>query len=414
MANYGFFDSVSGDRRYSAEDLTKYFLQLIPNGVITGGLAVTSSGGLSVSVSAGWGFIESRWFKNVSAYTLGLETADPTNPRIDRVTLKLDLSARTITIAAKTGTASATPSAPTLTRSSTVYELSLAQIYIAAGTTAITNSEITDERGDSTVCGYVTGFGALGGMTFQQLTRAEYDALPSYSNSTQYVVKEADNSISVYVGETELDGGSKKNYIVNGLRFSVKDQPVAMDVYDLSQDNIYLGNGFSISMALIVSDTTKDLSYTSRYVQLNTSSNNWFIAGLQKTGEVNLYYVSSVYRPLDYAGAWESDHSVTLLPNQLKWIQIDVLNDSEKTLKLYVNNELKETFTVSGGTVYGAAEKITSLAILRQVPAFSTYDRSCQGAGAADFLLYDRVLTDEERAENFSAAVSRYSITEEV
>jgi hypothetical protein len=91
-----------------------------------------------------------------------------------------------------------------------VYELSLAQIYIAAGTTAITNSEITDERGDSTVCGYVTGFGALGGMSFQQLTRAEYDALPSYSNSTQYVVKEADNSISVYIGETELDGGSKK------------------------------------------------------------------------------------------------------------------------------------------------------------------------------------------------------------
>lgn len=414
MANYGFFDSVSGDRRYSAEDLTKYFLQLIPNGVITGGLAVTSSGGLSVSVSAGWGFIESRWFKNAAAYTLGLETADPTNPRIDRVTLKLDLSARTIAITAKTGTAAATPSAPALTRSSSVYELSLAQIYIVAGATAITNSEITDERGDGTVCGYVTGFGALGGMTFQQLTRAEYDALSTYSNSTQYVVAEADNSISVYIGETELDGGSKKNYVANGLRFSVKDQPLTMNVYDLSEDNIYLGNGFSISMALIVSNTTKELSYTSRYVQLNTSSNNWFIAGLQKTGEVNLYYVSSVYRPLDYAGAWESDHSVTLLPNQLKWIQIDVLNDSEKTMKLYVNNELKETFTVSGGTVYGAAEKITNLAILRQMPAFSNYDRSCKGAGAADFLLYDRVLTDEERTENFSAAVSRYSITEEV
>lgn len=220
----------------------------------------------------------------------------------------------------------------------------------------------------------------------------------------------ADDGADGYSGVTV--NVSPVGYVTSGLRFSVKDQPLTMNVYDFSEDNIYLGNGFSISLALIVSNTTKDLSYVPRYVHMNTSSNNWFVAALQKTGEGDLYYWSSVYRPINYAGAWESDQSVTLLPNQLKWIQIDVLNDSEKTMRLYVNNELKETFTVSGGTVYGAAEKITNLAILRQVPAFSTYDRSCKGAGAADFLLYDRVLTEAERTQNFDIAKAKYNLEE--
>lgn len=30
---YGFFDSVNGDRKYSADDISNYFLKLISNGV---------------------------------------------------------------------------------------------------------------------------------------------------------------------------------------------------------------------------------------------------------------------------------------------------------------------------------------------------------------------------------------------
>ena len=54
------------------------------------------------------------------------------------------------------GTASSTAAAPALTNNGTKRQISLAQISVAAGTTAITASMITDERLNPAVCGLVT------------------------------------------------------------------------------------------------------------------------------------------------------------------------------------------------------------------------------------------------------------------
>ena len=54
------------------------------------------------------------------------------------------------------GSISANPTAPALTNNSTVRQISLARVRVAAGTTAITASMITDERLDASVCGLVT------------------------------------------------------------------------------------------------------------------------------------------------------------------------------------------------------------------------------------------------------------------
>lgn len=54
------------------------------------------------------------------------------------------------------GTPASTPAAPALTNNTTQRQLSLAQILVAAGTTSITASMITDERQNPDVCGLVT------------------------------------------------------------------------------------------------------------------------------------------------------------------------------------------------------------------------------------------------------------------
>ena len=159
---YGFFDSINGDRTYNADQISDYFLKLISNGVFatpSNAMQVQAATGLSVNVSAGWGFIQCKWVNNDNNYNVQLDAADSTFARIDRIVLKLDRSHehRYITIEAKTGTPAATPEPPELTRSSDVYELSLAQVAVAAGATTITQAEITDERADTSVCGYVTG-----------------------------------------------------------------------------------------------------------------------------------------------------------------------------------------------------------------------------------------------------------------
>ena len=50
-----------------------------------------------------------------------------------------------------------TPVKPTMTRTETVKEYCLAYIYIKAGATAITASDIEDTRQDTNLCGWVTG-----------------------------------------------------------------------------------------------------------------------------------------------------------------------------------------------------------------------------------------------------------------
>ena len=76
---------------------------------------------------------------------------------------------------------------------------------------------VIDERGDESVCGYVQGFGAFGGMSFKRLTRAEYDALEIYSNTVLYVVTELNGDITAYIGASRLGGGNTEGAVYNAV-----------------------------------------------------------------------------------------------------------------------------------------------------------------------------------------------------
>lgn len=158
----GFFNSINGDRTYNADQISEYFLKLISNGVFatpSNAMQVQAAAGMSVNVSAGWGFINCKWINNSSPYNLQIDAADVILNRIDRVVLRLDNStgARNITIQIKKGSVGVNPTAPALTRSGDIFELSLAQIYVGAGVTSMIQAYITDERPDTSVCGFVTG-----------------------------------------------------------------------------------------------------------------------------------------------------------------------------------------------------------------------------------------------------------------
>lgn len=159
---YGFFNSVDGDRRYNADDISDFFLKLISNGVFATpatAMQVQASSGMSVQVSAGWAFIKCKYLSNTAPYVLTLDAADVVLGRIDRIVVRLnaDEAHRSMGIYVRKGTAASSPVAPTLTRTATTYEISLAAIRVSAGATSISQSDITDERGNTSVCGYVTG-----------------------------------------------------------------------------------------------------------------------------------------------------------------------------------------------------------------------------------------------------------------
>lgn len=160
MINYGFFNSVGGDRTYDADDISRYFLKLISNGVFAtpaSCLKVTASSGMTVSVGAGWAFINCKWLENTSEYLLTLDAADSTYPRTDRIVVGLDTAERTVNIYVKKGTAASPTKPPELIRNDEKYELCLATVIVPANSTRVNQSAIFDNRADTELCGYVTG-----------------------------------------------------------------------------------------------------------------------------------------------------------------------------------------------------------------------------------------------------------------
>ena len=153
----GFFDSIDSDRMYSADDLSNFFYSIFTNGVCyvpENCLKVIAFSGMSVKVCPGYALINGKYLINDASLSLTIPDADDLYSRIDRIVIRFDMAARSITIKVRQGTPAQSPEPPVLSRSGGVYELSVAQILVEAGTHEITT--ITDEREDESVCGFIT------------------------------------------------------------------------------------------------------------------------------------------------------------------------------------------------------------------------------------------------------------------
>lgn len=187
MANIKSFPNNQDE--YEGAEYVMKWLHGRTSGVFAGdnNAAVTalSSPAMAVQVSDGTGWMANSgkdgvvWWvdneeKNGSKLQLTVATADGALNRIDRVivewktTTYVDLPE----VKVLTGTAASSPTAPALTNNSTIRQISLAQVYVAAGTTAITAKMITDERLNSAVCGLVTDGISIDTSTMQ----SQFDA----------------------------------------------------------------------------------------------------------------------------------------------------------------------------------------------------------------------------------------------
>lgn len=243
MEKYGFFDSQNRDRVYNSSDIANYISQYFTNGIFNNGLQVVSDTGMTIKVNVGDANINGYRYTLDSEKELTLSSADDSQSRIDSVILRLDLPNRMITAMVLEGTYATNPGAPTITRSTTIYDLRLANILVATGTTEITQSMITDTRFSSD-CGNVVG-------AVQQI-------------DTDSIFEQYQNAFDTWFdemkGQLDTDAAGHLQNEINNLESQIEDLPDIVDGYSTSTQDGYACNYVNNEYGVLKYNLINDVS----------------------------------------------------------------------------------------------------------------------------------------------------------
>ena len=157
----GFFNSLNGDRKYNAAQMSAIFDGLIIDGVFASigtAFAVKAAGGLTVNVGVGKAWFDRTWTVNDSILPMTAPEAEVLLDRIDAVVLEVNgmESVRENTIKFVKGNPSSAPSRPTLTNEGNAHQDPLCYIYRKYGTAVINQADITPMVGTESTP-FVTG-----------------------------------------------------------------------------------------------------------------------------------------------------------------------------------------------------------------------------------------------------------------
>ncbi len=219
---YNATDPNDTERKYNGKDMNEDKAPFYKEGVVFGHLEVTAGEGMTVKVDGGsrtgYAYINLHTIHNTTILELTVGRASGTLPRFDRVILRNDETERRPSIFIREGAYSRNPSPPVLINNDTIQEKSLAKIYIKAGAVEITQADITDERADDTVCGFVAS--QFQELDFSQLSKqfedwssrkmAEIeekyaDFVRRYTELEQAFREEMQQEHSEFVNETEKE-----------------------------------------------------------------------------------------------------------------------------------------------------------------------------------------------------------------
>src|SRR5690625_1572379 len=259
-----FYDSTASDERiYQAADFARFHHQIIGDGVSNTlnlpDLEVSAENNMEVSLGAGYMFANGYLYENSSTMTLKHDIADSSNDRIDRIVIRFDSdpAQRRIYAVIKKGTPAKNPAPPSITRDNYVHEMSVAQVRIIAGKSHIEQSEITDERANDDVCGYIPLHNIYRGLGINELGMV---TMPNQSfleveNSNPNAVIDGEERTDILLGNQVVE--DTQNELHNGMFVPKADgiytiwAMVRCDEADLRGEDV---GGTDIQIFLVVND----------------------------------------------------------------------------------------------------------------------------------------------------------------
>ncbi len=287
-------------------------------GIVTSGsMAVTANSpvGMSVLVASGWAAIVGTTQANMGTYmayndatdTLTITTADPTNPRIDRVVVTVNDAYYTgatnnVVLSVLAGTPAGSPTAPATPANS----ISLATIAVAAGALSIGSGNITDTRvltttnlptGDITAVTAGTGLsggGSSGGVTLSIDTAVTADLTTAQTLTNKTLTTPLINlGINTQTGTTYttvLADNGKLTTLSNAAAIAVTiplnssvAYPVGAQInmaqLGAGQVTVSGAGGVTIVSTGATAATPKTRAQYSTLTCVQTSTDNWLVMG---------------------------------------------------------------------------------------------------------------------------------------
>ena len=272
---YGFFNSVNGDRKYNADQMSEYFDGLVSDGVyesVGGALQVLAGDGMTVKVQTGRAIIGSKWIKNDAVLNLTINTAHVTLNRYTAVILRLDRTNRTLEITTKDGENATNPIKPSLTDSAAVVEKCLAYVYVSKGVTTITQSNIEDVRANTNECGWVTGIVKQVDTStlFLQWQNAYEQYFAEMENWKAQQQETFETWLNTLTSELKVNTYIERYHKVIDIGTSNGVFPLDMDGYTYSEDDIILINVNGVTLTEVY-DYLLDTSKSP--VEIHTNAN---------------------------------------------------------------------------------------------------------------------------------------------
>lgn len=264
-----FYNSKEGDRIYDADDMTDWLKPFFLTGVFNGQLQVTANNDMSVSIALGYVNIGGKTKHFVRSTTLDLETASATLDRIDSVVVRRDDTNRDIYLTIVKGGNSGSPTPPPLVREGAIYDLRLAEVYVAAGAVRITQAEITDTRMDADVCGWVAS--TVNEIDFSQVTEQFKEFFTQYKADilTQY------NAYLVNIQDKEDAAAAK----LEAMKQATDDLYSQYRTYTLNAYNAYLetiqADETEAAQKLAALKTALDNAYAQYVADVATATTNF-------------------------------------------------------------------------------------------------------------------------------------------
>lgn len=305
----GFFNSLYGDRKYTAEQFSALFNGLINDGVFSNigtafRVSATTDNNITIGIGRAW--FNGIWVNNDALLPMTCNDPEVLLDRIDAVVIEINRSeaVRAGRIIFVKGTASGTPVNPTLTHNESVDQYPLAYIRRKAGVSAVVQADITNCIGTS-ACPYVTGI--LETQNIDNVVAQWESQFNIWFNDLQV---ELEGDVAANLASQVIDLNMRFNELAETRTVTVELQDSSLDTIEDSSESAILGSTvLGESNAADTPATSADAGVEYKVGDILTTSRtglglNWILCNGSKVSRSE-YPDLSALLPASFSGPWK-------------------------------------------------------------------------------------------------------------